>query len=885
MNNKLYASAFLIFCILGLTSGRKKTTIAVVDLRCENLINPLAIDNTQPHLSWKITHTDGNTQQAFYQIQVASDSTALADKNLADRWDSGKTKSSSSVLVSYRGHPLKSRMHSYWRVRIWNEKNQISEWSTIQRFGIGIIGDDKLQGAFIGLQEVQSPLVQKKFQLSKVETTLIHVNALGYFELYINGKKVTADVLAPAVSHLDKRFLINTYDITNYLRTGNNAIVMWLGTGWFKPTTGFDVKFNGAVVRAQIDVFRNKEWHTILHTDSSWEGSPTGYSDSGTWRALSFGGERIDANLNPSTLTNKSMDNRIWLPVEEVDIPLHQASPQMVEPNRITQTLTAKNIKRLQDSVWLIDMGKATNGWLEVEFNGLRHKQELQLEYSDHLDKDGNFANQGQRDIYIATGTPKEIFQNKFNHHAFQYVRITNLATAPHLKDVKAHLIHTNFQNGSSFACSDTDLNAIHDMIQYTMRNISFSGYQVDCPHLERAGYGGDGNSSTNTFQTMYGASPLFANWVQAWSDAMREEGSLPHVAPNPGAGGGGPYWCGFFVMAPWRTHVNYGDARLITKYYEEMKSWVGYVDKYTVDGLLKRWPDTKYRDWFLGDWLAPIGVDAGNQISVDLVNNCFISECFATLEKIATVLGQTKDAAAFATRRSRLNTLLHKTFFNPSDYTYATGSQLDMSYPMLTGVTPPELVAVVKAKLLALTKERHNDHIAVGLVGVPILTQWAIENDVPDFMYNMLKKRDYPGYLHMIDNGATTTWEYWSGERSRIHNCYNGVGTWFYQAVAGIRPDENRPGYQHMTIKPQIPNGITWVKSHIDSPYGKIVVDWSIRERQLLLDIQLPVGSSATFIAPENTQIVMWNRKRAESKQTLELMNGKHTLVLERLP
>ena len=128
----------------------------------------------------------------------------------------------------------------------------------------------------------------------------------------------------------------------------------------------------------------------------------------------------------------------------------------------------------------------------------------------------------------------------------------------------------------------------------------------------------------------------------------MREGGSLAHVGPNPGAGGGGPYWCGFIVQAPWRTYVNYNDPRLIKNYYPKMKEWFSYVDKYTVDGLLKRWPDTQYRDWFLGDWLAPIGVDAGAQSSVDLVNNCFISECLGTMEKIALMLGEKEEAEKF---------------------------------------------------------------------------------------------------------------------------------------------------------------------------------------------------------------------------------------------
>ena len=413
------------------------------------------------------------------------------------------------------------------------------------------------------------------------------------------------------------------------------------------------------------------------------------------------------------------------------------------------------------------------------------------------------------------------------------------------------------------------------------MKCLTFSGYMVDCPHLERAGYGGDGNSSTMSLQTMYDVAPTFANWVQTWGDSMREGGSLPHVGPNPGAGGGGPYWCGFFVQAPWRTYVNYNDPRLIEKYYSQMKEWFKYVDKYTVDGLLKHWPDTKYRDWYLGDWLAPMGVDAGNQASVDLVSNCFISECLSTMYKTALTLGKREEAEEFAMRREKLNKLIHQTFYRADEGIYSTGSQLDMCYPMLVGVVPDSLYNKVKENVVTMTEEKYKGHIAVGLVGVPILTEWAVRNKQVDFFYQMMKKRDYPGYLYMIDHGATATWEYWSGERSRVHNCYNGIGTWFYQAVGGIRLDEAEPGYRHFYVDPQIPNGVTWAKVTKESPYGTIAVNWELQGNQLNLQLTVPAGTTATVCIPNNAVSCEMNKKKVSiKKQTVDVEAGHYDFL-----
>lgn len=858
-NTKLLVSIGLLFCLCNLSSvmyGKNKSVLfTVADLKCENLINPLGIDNTSPHFSWKLKGDGWKQGQTYYEIQVASDSLLLVDDK-ADLWNTGKVKSDASVMVPYQGKQLKSRSMCYWRVRAWNSKKKVSAWSPVARFGVGILDKNQMQGEYIGSSaeggKICAPILRKKVRMTKGETAILHINTLGYHEIYVNGEKVGEDVLTPAVSHLSKRSLIVTYDITPYLKEGENDLLIWLGQGWYKTTT-FGAAYDGPLVKAELDVWRNGEWQVVAKTDRSWKGRESGYSDTGTWRALQFAGERVDGRILPKDLSSQTLDRLKWAPVVTVNVPDHIASPQMCEVNKIHDTLHPVSIKKLGDDTWLVDMGRVQTGWFEMRMPTLPEGHEITMEYSDNLTKEGEFDKQGESDIYISGGGSGECFRNKFNHHAYRYVRISNLPVGPKAEWMKSLQIYGDYKQAATFECSDADLNAIHNMIQYTMKCLTFSGYMVDCPHLERAGYGGDGNSSTMSLQMMYDVAPTFENWLQTWSDSMREGGSLPHVGPNPGAGGGGPYWCGFFVQAPWRTYINYNDPRLIEKYYSQMKEWFKYVDKYTVDGLLKRWPDTKYRDWYLGDWLAPMGVDAGNQASVDLVCNCFISECLSTMEKTALTLGKEEEAQAFALRKKQLNELIHKTFYRADEGIYATGSQLDMSYPMLVGVVPDALYDKVKENMIAITQQKHKGHIAVGLVGVPILTEWVTRNKEVDLFYQMLKKRDYPGYLYMIDNGATATWEYWSGERSRVHNCYNGIGTWFYQAVGGLRLDEAAPGYRHVFIDPQIPTGVTWAKITKESPYGEIVVRWELKDGRLNLQVSVPAGVTATVCKPKN--------------------------------
>lgn len=857
-----------------------------VRLTTEGLTDPWALDTTVPHFAWQLRSTRQGDAQRSYRIEVASDSLLLS-RGEADLWDSGTVRSDRSVGIAYEGAPLGARQLAWWRVTVRTARGGRKATSPIARFGIGLTDTTAVAGRFIGLAGSGSTavLLRRSFDDDGAgRTTLLHVNSLGYHEIWLNGRKVGDAVLAPALSQLDKRSLWVTYDLRPYLRQGSNELVIWLGQGWYKRGTFGrwqpEESYTEPLVRAQVDRLGADGWETLCRTDSSWRAARSGYRDTGSWNALDFGGEEVDARQNPRSMSSSDLDRLDWYDVITREKPGHRATPQTVEPDRIQERLTPRTIEERTPGRWRLDFGRVITGWLEARFEGLEPGTRLEFTYSDALEADGRLADQRQRDSYIARGDARECFRNKFNHHAFRYVEVSGLPHAPRSEAFEALALHTDYRTEATFRSSDDDLNAIHDMIARTLRCLAFNGYMVDCPHLERAGYGGDGNSSTETLQTLCGVAPLYRNWVQAWEDAMRPGGSLPHVAPNAGAGGGGPYWCGFIVMAPWQTWLNYADRTLIDRHYDAMCRWMGYVESYMREGLLTRWPDTPYRDWYLGDWLAPWGVDTGNEASVALVNNCFVSDCYAKMAQMARLTGHDADAARFEAARGALNRRIHERFYDPQTQSYATGSQLDRIYPMLVGATPDSLRGAVSERLMEYSHEVLHDHIGGGLVGVPVITRWAVEARRPEFIYRMLKQRDYPGYLHMIDHGATTTWEYWSGERSRVHNCYNGIGTWFYQALGGLRTDPRQPGYRHVVIDPQIPAGVSWCEITKETPYGGIRLRWERTAAELRIDLTLPPGVSATAPLPEGCVAAFRNGRRCNpEKGPLELQSGRHRI------
>ena len=868
---------FIVFFLL--FTGCNEFETNIYDLRCEYLEAPLGIGTNSPRFSWKIK-SDKNIAQSAFRILVASNPKLLENNN-ADCWDSGRKESKSGLLIQYEGTPLQSGLAYWWKVCIWDEDGNEAGWSEISGFSVGLLNPADWEASYIAFPADDGyntcPQLTQSFEANLgEEKLLLHVNSLGYHEVYMNGDKVGDAVLTPAVSQFNKRSHVITYDITSCAKKGKNDLMLWLGSGWYKGKHP-GVSYNGAVVKAQLEKVVGTQREILLTTDDSWLGRKSSYTGQGAWRFDEFGGEVIDGKLSKRDL---SPDGG-WEKVSIVDIPAdYQVTAQAVELNRITKTIKAVDIKPLSKDTFLIDMGTCLTGWVEIHFPKLAPEQRISMEYADKLDKNGNFNDHlNHTDYYHASGEGVEIFKNKFNYRGFRYIRLSGLEQAPGLDAIKAFLIHTDFDQISSFSCSDEDMNRIHDLIQYTLRCIGLGGYLVDCPHIERLGYGGDGNSSTVTAQTMYNMAPLYNNWLQAWADCIREDGGMPHTAPNPYSAGGGPYWCGFIITGTWNTFLNYGDIAILQKYYPVMQKWLEYVDKYSVDGLLKKWPDNDYRGWYLGDWATPQGVKQTDPVSIDLINNCFLVVCYDNLESIARILGNASDADLYNNKRDQLRELIHRTFFKPDETIYATGSQLDMIYPLLSGVVPQELSSEVIKKMEDDTRTIHKGHLATGLVGVPVITEWTIKNRPVDFMYSMLKKRDFPGYLYMLDSGATTTWEHWDGDRSHIHNCYNGIGSWFYQALGGIRQAEGVPAYGKVIIQPQVPEGITWVKASQETPYGTLTVNWELKDGQMTTFVKIPVGAEAEFIIPDSVQKYNMNGKELSGGKAVSLKYGEYNI------
>jgi alpha-L-rhamnosidase len=882
---------------------------ALQELRCEYLVDPQGIDVENPRLSWVINAAAGISSQSAYRILVAGSLDALR-KDHGDLWDSGRVSSQDSTWIPYAGSKLSSRQRVYWKARVWSAAGKASPWSEPATWSMGLlqtsdwhakwIGEPRPSGAAEG-KPLPFPWLRKTFTLSsKPANAVAYVNPLGYYELYINGKKVDDHVLSPAVSDYSKRNLYVAHQIQDYLVPGKNVVALWLGRGWYvKGHPG--VIHDGPLVRAQLEMHLADGTASEVVTDESWKLRESPLSPLGRGTAFGdYGGERYDAALDLPEWNALNTDDSSWQTAAIFNPAPALTAAQMVEPNRIVETLKAVRVDTFPKGGYVIDMGKNYVGWLEFKLPAMAKGAVVKLEYSDQMEPDKpapgststrpasarprpdfpNTAN--QRDEIVSNGQPLT-FRSRFNYHGFRYVRVLGTTAAPAVGDAVGYFIRTAYTRAGEFTSSNELLNQIHQMVARTYEALSLGGYVVDCPTRERLGYGGDAGTSFETGMYNFSTGGLYNRWLANWRDAQAPSGSLPHTAPNyQDQGGGGPMWGGMVVTLPWQMYLQYGDRRVLETNYPMMRKWLDYLHSETTDNILldHKSHAMSMQTWnFLGDWLTPKGSLRGALPPVQAINTVHYLYQLQLASKIARVLGNTADAAEHEQRAAAVARAIHQRFYNPADHTYTNGDSMQEAFPLLTGLVPPELRPAVMAKLDHVIRVQNGGHLDTGMHGTYFVMKQLMEAGRDDLIYEMTNKKDYPGWGYMLANGATTAWEGWTGQ-SHIHDTLISIGAWFYEGLGGIRADEQSPGFRHFFVKPAVVGDLTFAKAKYHSLRGEIISDWRIEKGTLKLAVTVPPGTTATVIVPGKGPIRAKAKpsKSATSQRSFTVPPGTHT-------
>ncbi|MBL4559933.1 MAG: dihydroorotase [Labilibaculum sp.] len=579
----------------------------VKELVCEYHSNPLGIDVVQPRLSWKLFSSENEVMQVAYEIRVADSPAKLKSKNLI--WSTGKVNSSQSVNVVYGGTALVSMQQLYWQVRVWNNKNKRTAWSEPASWEMGILDSDLWKASWItsdsdqGNKELRpSPYVRKDFSSKKkISSARVYVTALGLYELFLNGQKVSTDLFTPGWTSYKNRIQYQTYDVTSMLKE-KNTIGAILGDGWYRGNIGWGGnnyfgKKQALLCQLQIN-YTDGTSETIL-SDNSWKATagPILFSDI-------YNGETYDAGKEMPGWAKPGFDDSKWGKVSILD---HSKKILIAPQGEVVKAIEEiKPIKILTTpkGETVFDMGQNMVGWVKLTVNGKKGDR-VTLKFAEVLDKDGNFYTDNLRkakstDVYILKGEGEEVFEPHFTFHGFRFLKLEGLPAQPTLNQVTGIVIHSDMTPTGSFTCSDPMINQLQHNIQWGQKG-NFLDIPTDCPQRdERLGWTGDAQVFSMTAAFNFDVAPFYTKWMRDVAADQLTNGLVPHVIPDVLNGdGGSTAWADVALIVPWTTYLAYGDKRILEVQYSSMKGWVEYMKNRAGDDNL--W----IGDNHFGDWLA----------------------------------------------------------------------------------------------------------------------------------------------------------------------------------------------------------------------------------------------------------------------------------------
>ena len=902
----------LLCPLLILYSCTQSSQIKPVQLTCEYMINPSVVDVASPRLSWvneAASLTIRGAYQQAYRICVASSKAALL-KGEADIWDSGKVLSPNSYLITYAGSQLQSAKDYWWRVMVWDSHDLPSPWSAPACWGMGLLLPDEWKAQWIGapwqgeeprkvistlsagflsrlihegFPSYPAPLLRKSFDLKdNVVSAKAFVTGLGYFELYLNGKKVGDDCLVPNLTNysvrddvtydqlpisIDNNFrgyrvMYLAYDITHMLRKKQNVAGAILGDGFYDTTSRWMASFGSPRFLCQIEVTYKDGTKDMICSDDTWKVKESPIVMNGV-----FDGEIYNANLETEGWATIACNDAGWKNAVLRQAPTGELTAHTAPTDKVVETLRPVSLIKNETGDYEVDFGVEISGW--IRFKDIQGRQGDTL-YVNYICESPLGVQQ-----YIFKGGGKESYAPRFTWYVFRKAIISGIdVLTPDM--LTAEAVNTDVHITAGFRTSNPLFDRIHTIWQRSQLDNMHGGIASDCPHRERAPYTGDGQVACVTVMHNFDAAAFYQKWIRDMRDAQNiETGYVPNGAPwQPGCGGGVPWGAAMNIM-PWEFYLHYGDIKMLEDSYFAMKEKVRYMLTWlTNDGTMFMQKTNVNSDspnyWLnLGDWAPAVKTP-----SEELVHTFYLWRCADFTARAAEVLNRPDDQTYFSTIANHVKAAFHQQFYDPVNKTYGDfGSNV---FALVMGVPADHYDDVIRTWRREIV-ETYNGHLNTGIFGTQFFFETLAAHGMNDIAYEAMDKRDFPSYGYWIEQDATVTWENWNGRSSRNHPMFGGGLNWFYRTLAGVNVDENEPGYKHIIIKPQLPDKLDNVYYSNMTPYGKVVSEVIKDKGHWEMNVTIPVGSYATVYIP-----VSENAGMTESGQPIDNVSGIEKIGVE---
>lgn len=889
----LAATSLLLFAC------NDKLNITITNPNVEQQVHEQPLATAQPRFSWNYgtnrrsdeenPTTESEVIQQNYRIIVAT-TNENAEKNIGDLWDSGVVPSSQMLYIPYAGKELKSRDKAYWKVITTvtakgGKKAKLA--SEVKSFEISLLNQDDWQAKWIGHEFDDDVLVgktrlaarylRKDFVLkNEVSEARLYVSGMGVYSAYLNGQEIAPDeLLKPTLSWYSKRVYFNTYDVTEMLQQGDNAVGIILEGGRYTSLRynaanpnwdGTDHVFGFGTPRLllQLEVtYKDGQKETIV-SDETWK-----ITNRGPIRtANEWDGETYDENFDLGDWNQAEYDDSAWLQAELVEAPEGQLSPQPNPNIKVMGWVQPHDVFKKGDK-WIIDMGQNMVGVLYVDnkhFAGLECGDTVMFRYAETLNPDSTLFTKNLRsaectDYYIAGKTPvNDWWKPMFVYHGFRYVEITglhgNLPTNLEWGFIGLPMYDEMPMTGE-FITSNKIINAVYKNATRGIRG-NYRSMPTDCPQRdERMGWTGDRTTGNYGESYIFNNHQLYAKWLTDGEDSQWNNGSLPNVIP--------PYWRGYTDNMTWpgamvtvtdMLYTRFGDVEPIRQHYAAWKKWMLHMkNDYMRAGLMPR--DT-YGDWCMPPESLELihSNDATRITDATVISTPFYCYLCGKMAKFAEILGFDEDVTFFQKEITTSTIAFNDKYFNRVTGVYANNTVTANILPLWFGMVPKGLEDKVMESIINKTMNECGGHVSTGVIGIQQLMRCLTEYGHGDLALKIASNDTYPSWGYMYRNGATTIWELWNGNTADpAMNSGNHVMLlgdlilWEYEYLGGIRALE--PGYSKIQLKPYPIEGLDVVNCAYNSVSGRIESHWKREGNRFEWDIVIPANTTAEICLP----------------------------------
>ena len=737
-----------------------------------------------------------------------------------------------------------------------------------------------------------APLFRKTFNLDNPpKKATLFITAAGYYKAYINGSALEKNILDPTWTDYSKRIYYNQYDITAQLNQGINCIGVTLGNGFYNP---LPLKMWGRInLRERLSVGKprfilkiivnhdNGEIEEIT-SNSSWK-----YSYGPVVKNSVYLGTHYDARQEKNQWELANYDDTNWKNAQIAKAPGGELQKAFFPSIQINRKINPTNIYVTNNNKWIVDMGENFTGTYTIQLSGQRGDT-INFRFGERINKDGTLnpmtAVTGQikkrgvggpgapdiawqTDRYIIGSKKPSWFSPEFTYHAYRYMEIDGLEQKPKKNQIIGLSIHTPVKQENHFTSSSPLLNEIQNTVRRTFL-ANLVGVQSDCPAREKFGYGGDLNATSRSFIYNFDMKSFYKKTVYDWVDAINDS-TFVDTAPSVGIQYCGISWESAFLITQYQLYLYYNDLDFVKELYPINKKWMDKVARLHPEGIVHSGLSDH-------ESLTPV--------PVELIGTLHYLQSARVMKVFANIMGEEENKKKYNQLASELTSKIKQEFWDKSVKGPINRQTLFASL-LYHKIIPKDQIESAKDSLLMALQKAPSQHLTTGIFGTPFALEAVSEYLSPQKTMNILNSRNYPGWGHMVDRGATTLWETWKESDniySNSHPMFGSVTEWFYRWLGGIRPDPQYPGFKRFYIKPFLPRELDSVYTTYNAPTGKIVSRWVKEKEGHRYQFTVPMGSIAQVVLTKKTRekiIILKGQENLANLNITDLEDGKFNL------